>query len=229
LRECIDVFGCDFCQQYGMTETTGTIVYLPPQDHDPKGNKRMQAAGLPLPGVELRITDGDGNVLGPNETGEICTRSVANMKGYWRNEEATGSTIGADGWLRTGDAGYLDEDGYLYIQDRLKDMIISGAENIYPAEVENVLHEHPAVSEAAVIGVPDDTWGEAVKGIVVLKAGAEVSESDLIAFTRDRIAHYKAPKSVDVRATPLPRSASGKVLRRELREPYWAGKERRVN
>jgi long-chain acyl-CoA synthetase len=229
LRECMEVFGCDFCQQYGMTETTGTIVYLPPEDHDPKGNQRMVAAGLPLPGVELRVVDAQGNVLGANETGEISTRSVANMKGYWCNDKATAATVDDDGWLSTGDAGYLDEDGYLFIQDRIKDMIISGAENIYPAEVENALHEHPNVAEAAVIGVPDETWGEAVKAVIVLKPDAALSEADLIAFTRDRIAHYKAPKSVDFRATPLPRSASGKILRRELREPYWEGKERRVN
>jgi long-chain acyl-CoA synthetase len=229
LRECIEVFGCEFCQQYGMTETTGTIVYLPPQDHDPKGNRRMLAAGLPLPGVEIRIVDAEGAVLGPNQTGEICTRSVANMKGYWRNEAATSATIAADGWLRTGDAGYLDEDGYLYIQDRIKDMIISGGENVYPAEVENAVCDHPAVAEAAVIGVPDETWGEAVKAIVVLRPGAAANEADLAGFVRDRIAHYKAPKSIDFRDTPLPRSASGKILRRELREPYWAGKQRRVN
>ncbi len=229
LRECMEVFGCEFCQQYGMTETTGTIVYLPPSDHDPNGNHRMVAAGLPMPGVELRILDSDGNALPPNEIGEIATRSAANMRGYWRNETATAATIGDDGWLRTGDAGYLDEDGYLYIQDRIKDMIISGGENVYPAEVENAVHEHPAIGEAAVIGVPDDQWGEAVMAIVVLKPDAKVTEADLIAYTRDRIAHFKAPKRVEFRDTPLPRSASGKILRRELREPYWAGKERRVN
>lgn len=229
LRECIEVFGCEFCQQYGMTETTGTIVYLPPADHDPNGNKRMVSAGLPMPGVELKIIDGQGNALAANEIGEICTRSPANMKRYWRNADATSSTIAGDGWLRTGDAGYIDEDGYLFIADRIKDMVISGGENIYPAEVENALHEHPAVGEAAVIGVPDDSWGEAVKAIVVLKPGTALSEGDLIAFTRERIAHFKAPRSVDFRETPLPRSPSGKILRRELREPYWAGKERRVN
>ncbi len=169
LRECMEVFGCQFCQQYGMTETTGTIVYLPPEDHDPKGNKRMRAAGIPMPGVEIRIVDAQGNVLGPNQVGEVATRSLANMKGYWRNDDATRSTVDNEGWLRTGDAGYLDEDGYLYIQDRIKDMIISGAENIYPAEVENAIHGHPHVAEVAVIGVPDDTWGEAVKAIVVPK------------------------------------------------------------
>ncbi len=229
LRECMDVFQCKFCQVYGMTETTGTIVYLPPEDHDPKGNDRMRSAGLPLPGVEICILDSDGNRLGPNQIGEISTRSAGNMKGYWRNDGATASTIDGEGWLRTGDAGYLDEEGYLYIQDRIKDMIISGGENIYPAEVENAIHGHPAVAEVAVIGVPDDTWGEAVKAIVVPKPGAAHDAADIIAFAKSRIAHFKTPKSVDFLDRPLPRSASGKILRRELREPYWKGRERRVN
>jgi long-chain acyl-CoA synthetase len=229
LRECMEVFGCGFVQQYGMTETTGTVVYLPPQDHDAKGNKRMASAGLPMPGVEIAIFDDKGNKLPPNQTGEIATRSLANMKGYWRKQDATASTINGDGWLRTGDAGYLDEDGYLFIQDRIKDMIITGGENVYPAEVENAVHGHPHVAEVAVIGVPDDTWGESVKAIVVPKPGSTPDAEDIIAFARSRIAHFKAPRSVDFMATPLPRSASGKILRRELREPYWAGKERRVN
>lgn len=229
LQECMDVFGCQFVQQYGMTETTGTIAYLPPQDHDPKGNTRMRSAGLPMPGVEIRIMDDKGAVLGPNQIGEICTRSQANMRGYWNRPDATRSTVDEEGWLRTGDAGYLDEDGYLYIQDRIKDMIITGAENVYPAEVENAIHGHPHVAEVAVIGVPDDTWGEAVKAIVVPKPGIEPDAASIIAYTRERIAHYKAPRSVDFLATPLPRNPSGKILRRELREPYWVGKERRVN
>jgi len=229
LRECMEIFGCGFCQQYGMTETTGTIVYLPPEDHDPNGNKRMRSAGLPLPGVELCILDAQGNKLAANEIGEIATRSKANMKGYLRNPNATASTVDSDGWLRTGDAGYLDEDGYLYIQDRIKDMIITGAENVYPAEVENAIHGHPHVAEVAVIGVPDDTWGEAVKAIVVPKPGVTPDADSIIEHARTRIAAYKAPKTVDFLATPLPRSASGKILRRELREPYWAGRERRVN
>jgi long-chain acyl-CoA synthetase len=229
LRECMEVFGCQFCQQYGMTETTGTIVYLPPQDHDAKGNQRMRSAGLPMPGVELRVIDAEGNVLGPNQTGEICTRSQANMRGYWRNAEATAGTVDSEGWLRTGDAGYLDEDGYLFIQDRIKDMICSGAENVYPAEVESAMFGHPHVAEVAVIGVPDETWGEAVKAIVVPKPGVAADADDIIAFAKSRIAHYKAPKSVDFRAEPLPRNPSGKILRRELRDPFWAGRERKVN
>jgi long-chain acyl-CoA synthetase len=228
LRQCMEVFGCGFCQTYGMTETSGTIVYLPPEDHDPAGNTRMRSAGIPMPGVEIRIVDETGSVLPPNSIGEIVTRSAANMVGYWGKEEATAQTIDAEGWLRSGDAGYLDADGYLYISDRIKDMIISGAENIYPAEVENAIHDHPAVSDIAIIGVPDEKWGEAVKAIVVLRDGAEADAKEIIAFARSRIAAFKVPKSVDF-TDVLPRNAAGKVLRRQLREPYWIGRDRRVN
>ena len=228
LRECMEVFGCGFVQQYGMTETCGTIVYLPPEDHDPGGHPRMRAAGIPMPGVEIKVIDAEGRELPAGEVGEVATRSIANMAGYWKQAEATANTVDADGWLRTGDAGYLDADGYLFIHDRVKDMIISGAENIYPAEVESAIYGHPAVSEVAVIGVPDEQWGEAVKAVVVPKPGAVVDPQDIIAFARSRIAGFKAPKSVDV-VDAIPRNASGKILRRELREPYWAGRDRRVN
>jgi long-chain acyl-CoA synthetase len=228
LRECMEVFGCGFVQMYGMTETTGTIVALPPEDHDPAGNPRMRSAGKPLPGVEVVILDDAGNRLKPGEVGEIATRSMANMAGYWNLPDATAKTIDAEGWLRTGDAGYMDEDGYVYIHDRVKDMIISGGENIYPAEVENAIFGHPDVADVAVIGVPDAKWGEAVKAIVVKKPGRAPTAENIIAFARERIAAYKAPKSVDF-IDALPRNPSGKILRRELRETYWAGKERRVN
>lgn len=228
LRECMDVFKCGFVQMYGMTETTGTIVALEPEDHTPEGSQRMRSAGKPLAGVEVAILDVEGNSLPPGQVGEIATRSLANMKGYWNLPEASKRTMTSDGWLRTGDAGYLDEDGYVYVHDRVKDMIISGAENIYPAEVENAIFGHPAVAEVAVIGVPDDTWGESVKAVVALKPGQSVSEDEIIAFARSRIAGYKSPRSVDF-IEALPRNPSGKILKRELREPYWAGKDRRVN
>ena len=229
LREATEVFGCGFCQQYGMTETSGTIVYLPPQDHDPAGNERMRAAGIPMPGVEIRVVDAHTRQpLSAHQVGEVETRSVANMVGYWDNPYATVQTIDGEGWLRTGDAGYLDDDGYLYIHDRFKDMIVSGGENIYPAEVENAIYGHPAVQEVAVIGVPDEKWGEAVKAVVVAKAGAMSDPEDIIAFARTRIAAFKAPKSVEFVAA-LPRGPSGKILRRALRERHWAGWERRVN
>jgi long-chain acyl-CoA synthetase len=228
LRECLAVFGCGFVQQYGMTETSGTIVHLPPEDHDPAGTPRMRAAGKAMPGVELKVVDEAGADLAPFGVGEVVTRSRANMAGYWRQPEATATTIDPEGWLRTGDAGYLDADGYLFIQDRVKDMIISGGENIYPAEVENAVYGHPAVAEVAVIGVPDPVWGEAVKAMVVLKPGVQADPQDIIAFARGRTAAFKAPKTVDF-VDSLPRNPSGKVLRRELRAPFWVGRERAVN
>jgi len=228
LKQATEVFGCGFCQQYGATETTGTIAYLPPQDHSHNGNKRMRGAGLPVTGTEIRIVDTKRNVLGPDEIGEIQVRSTCNMVGYWKREDATKEALCAEGWFSTGDAGYLDSDGYLYIADRFKDMICSGAENVYPNEVENAIFGHPAVQEVAVIGVPDEKWGEAVKAVVVLKAGHEASEEDIIAYARERIGGFKLPKSVDFIAA-LPRNATGKVLRRTLREPHWAGRERQVN
>ena len=228
LRQCIAMFGAQFIQVYGMTETTGTIVMLPPEDHDPAGNKRMRSAGKPLPGVELRIVDGAGNDLPPEEVGELWTRSSNNMLHYWNLPDATKSTVEAGGWVKTGDAGYLDEDGYLYIHDRVKDMIITGGENVYPAEVESAIYGHPDILEVAVIGVPDDKWGEAVKAVCVPKEGATVDAASVIHWTRERIAAFKVPKSVDVIAA-LPRNASGKILRKDLRAPYWEGRERQVN
>jgi acyl-CoA synthetase (AMP-forming)/AMP-acid ligase II len=227
LKECIEVFKCGFVQMYGMTETTGTIVALPPEDHV-EGLDRMRSAGKALPGVELAILDAEGDKLPPGEVGEIATRSGSNMAGYWNLPEATARTLDKDNWLRTGDAGYLDKDGYLYIHDRIKDMIISGGENIYPAEVESAICDHPDVAEVAVVGVPDEQWGEAVKAIVVMKSGKKATPADIIAFIRARIAGFKTPKTVDF-IEALPRNASGKILRRHLRDPYWAGKDRQVN
>jgi acyl-CoA synthetase (AMP-forming)/AMP-acid ligase II len=228
LKECMEVFGCGFVQMYGMTETCGTIVALPPEDHDPAGNPRMRSAGKALPGVEIAMLDESGARLPVGQVGEIATRSLANMTGYWNLPDATAKTIDAEGWLRTGDAGYLDDDGYVFIHDRVKDMIITGGENVYPAEVENAIFGHPGVADVAVIGVPDERWGEAVKAVVVKKAGADPTPAEIIAWARERIAAYKAPKSIDFIAA-LPRNASGKILRRELREPYWQGHDRRVS
>ena len=228
LRQCIRMFGAQFIQAYGMTETTGTICMLPPEDHDPEGNKRMRSAGRPLPGVEILILGPDGRSVPTGEVGEVVTRSSNNMIGYWNLPEATAKTMTGDGWIHTGDAGYLDEDGYLFIHDRMKDMIISGGENVYPAEVESAIFGHPAVQEVAVIGIPDRKWGETVKAVVVPKPGMSVEEADIIAWARERIAAFKAPRSVDVIAA-LPRNASGKILRKDLRAPYWEGYERMVN
>jgi long-chain acyl-CoA synthetase len=213
---------------YGMTETTGTIAALGPEDHDPAGSPKMRSAGKALKGVEIAILDENGDKLAPHVVGEIAVRSPSTMRGYWRLPEATQKTMTSDGWLRTGDAGYLDEEGYVYIHDRVKDMIISGGENIYPAEVENAVFGHPAVAEVAVIGVPDDQWGESVKAVVALKPGVEASEDEIIAFARTRIAGFKTPRTVDF-IEALPRNGTGKILRRELRAPYWEGKTRQVN
>ncbi len=228
LRQCIKMFNAGFIQAYGMTETTGTIVSLPPEDHDPAGNDRMRSAGKPLPGVEVKVVDNEGKTLPVGAVGEIITRSSNNMIGYWKLPDATAKTMTPDGWVHTGDAGYMDEDGYVYIHDRVKDMIISGGENIYPAEVESAIYGHPDVLEVAVIGIPDPKWGEAVKAVCVPKPGHEVDAKSIVAWTRDRIAGYKVPKTVDVIAA-LPRNATGKILRRELREPYWEGYDRQVN
>lgn len=228
LRQCIQMFGAQFIQAYGMTETTGTIAILPPEDHDPAGNIRMRSAGKPLPGVEIRILGADDQELPAGEVGEVVTRSSNNMLGYWNLPDATAKTVTGDGWIRTGDAGYLDEDGYLFIHDRVKDMIITGGENVYPAEVESAIFGHPAVQEVAVIGIPDAQWGESVKAVCVPKPGMEVDEASVIAWARERIAPFKCPRSVDV-IPALPRNASGKILRKDLRAPYWEGYERMVN
>jgi long-chain acyl-CoA synthetase len=231
LVKCMHAFGCAFCQVYGMTETTGAITSLPFEDHDPTGPRRglLRSAGKPHESVELRIVDPETGTDAPvGGVGEVWTRSPFNMAGYWGKEGETAATVSEDGWLRTGDAGYFDADGYLYLHDRIKDMIVSGAENVYPAEVENVLLSHPAVADAAVIGVPHETWGETVKAIVVLAPGASLDEASIVEHCRANLAHYKCPTSVDV-TDALPRNPSGKILKRELRAPYWAGKERAIN
>lgn len=227
LRECMVMFGAQFVQHYGMTETTGTICVLPPEDHSVEGNKRMRSAGKPLPGVKLEIRGPDGKALPVGEIGEIVTRSSNNMLGYWKLPEATAATM-KDGWVATGDLGYMDKDGYVFIYDRAKDMIISGGENVYPAEVESGIYGHPDVLEVAVIGVPDEKWGEAVKAVCVPKPGATIDGESVINWARERLASFKVPKSVDV-IDALPRNPSGKILRRQLRAPYWAGYDRQIN
>jgi long-chain acyl-CoA synthetase len=226
LRAALATFKCDFCHLYGLTETTGVVTCLPPEAHSLSDTgPRLRSCGKPLSNAEIKIVDTEDAEVEPGQIGEIIARSPQNMLGYWNLPEATALTI-RDGWLHTGDAGYVDSDGYLYIHDRIKDMIISGGENVYPAEVENVLFSHPAVADAAVIGVPDARWGEALKAVVVVQA--TTTETELIEYCRERIAHYKAPKSVDF-VESLPRNASGKVLKRMLRAPYWARHERQVN
>ncbi|MCZ7525352.1 MAG: fatty acid--CoA ligase [Acidimicrobiia bacterium] len=231
LVRAIETFGCEFSQAYGLSETTGAVVMLPAADHHPDGPspERLRAAGVAMPGVELRIVDpGTGADVPTGAVGEVWIRSGQVMRGYWNRPEDTAGSITPDGWFRSGDAGYLDEHGYLFIQDRVKDMIITGGENVYPIEVENVLMTHPGVADVAVIGVPDDRWGEAVKAIVVRAPGIEATEAELVAHAREHLAHYKCPTSV-AWADELPRNPSGKILKRELRAPYWEGQERAVH
>jgi acyl-CoA synthetase (AMP-forming)/AMP-acid ligase II len=219
-------FGCEFIQLYGMTETCGAGTFLANAEHDPAKGK-LRSCGVAWPGVELKIVAADGKEVPRGEVGEVVIRSPVVMKGYWNKPDATAASI-RDGWMRTNDAAYMDEDGYVFIYDRVTDMIVTGGENVYPAEVENALFGHPAIADAAVIGVPDDTWGEAVKAVVVLNPGSLPDAADIIAWTRGRIANFKAPKSVDF-VDAIPRNLSGKILRRDLREPYWKGRDRRVN
>jgi long-chain acyl-CoA synthetase len=231
LARSVQVFGCKFWQAYGLTETTGAVVNLPPDDHDVSdaNRHRLRSCGLPGPGVELRIVGPDGETDVPTgEVGEIWIRSRQVMKGYWHMPEETAKSITPDGWFKSGDAGYLDADGYLYIHDRVKDMIVSGGENVYPAEVENVLMAHPAIADVAVIGVPDERWGETAKAIVVKAPGADVTEQEIIDFARERLARFKCPSSVEW-IDALPRNPSGKILKKDLRAPYWEGRERNVN
>jgi fatty-acyl-CoA synthase len=226
LRKAQAVFGSDFTQLYGLTETIGGATYLPPEDHAEHRDK-LRSCGKPWPGYEVRVKKPDGSIGGPREVGEVQIRAKGVMKGYWARPDATRDAICPEGWFSSGDAGYFDEEGYLYIYDRVKDMIVSGGENVYPAEVENALFSHPAVADAAVVGAPDERWGEAVKGIVVLKPGRSATPEELIAHCRGLIAGYKCPKSIDF-VDALPRNPSGKVLRRELRAPFWEGRERMV-
>lgn len=211
-------FGCDFFQIYGLTENMGGTTVLNAMDHQ-VGGDRLISCGKALPGAEIRIQDDKGNPLAIGEIGEIATRSPWVMDGYLNRPEANAESL-VDGWFLTGDAGYLDGEGYLYIHDRIGDMIISGAENIYPVEVENALMAHPDIADVAVFGIPDDKWGEAVAAAVVVHPGTEPSGDELTEFLRRRIAHFKVPKKLDF-IRSIPRNASGKALRRELRAPYW--------
>jgi fatty-acyl-CoA synthase len=228
LKEAVNTMpGTGFLQVYGMTETCGSVTMLRPEDHDLDGNERMRSAGSAMAGVDVEIKGSDGAEVPRGEIGESAIRSPSNMIGYWQLPDATKSTL-RDGWLYTGDAAIMDDDGFVFIQDRIKDMIISGGENVYPAQVESAIYGHPAIAEVAVIGVPDEQWGEAVKACVVAKPGADVDPADVIAYTRERLAGFKVPKSVDV-IPEMPRNPSGKILRRQLRAPYWEGQERQVN
>ena len=230
LKRAIEVFGAVMTGSYGQTECPGNISCLRPDEHFDTcalaSDERLSSVGRPNPLVQVEILDDDNRVLPRGETGEICVRGDLVMKGYYKDPVKTGETI-VDGWLHTGDVGHLDTGGYLHITDRKKDMIISGGFNVYPSEVEQVIWAHPAVRDCAVIGVPDEQWGEAVKAVVELNADQSVGTEELIALCKERLGSVKAPKTVDFVAA-LPRSAVGKVLKKDLRAEYWRSTERRI-
>lgn len=216
--------GLEFVQGYGSTEA-GVLTILRPEDH--KRPELLPSVGRAVPGVVLSIQDEDGNELPRGQEGEVCARGGNLMAGYWRDPEATREAF-RGGWYHSGDMGRLDEEGYLYLVDRVKDMIVSGGENVYSIEVENAISTHPAVAQVAVIGIPHETWGEQVHAIVVPRPGSSVTDDEIKEHARGSIAGYKVPKSVEIRSEPLPLSAAMKPLKRELRKPYWEGRERRV-
>ena len=229
LRRAMATFKCDFLQAYGMTETSAVLTYLLPADHARALADRpglLLSAGRPIAGTEIRVVDEHDRPVPNGTIGEIVARGPQLMQGYW-NRPAESAEALRGGWMHTGDAGVLDDEGYVYVQDRVRDMIVSGGENVYPRVVEDVLFEHPAIADAAVIGVPDATWGETVKAVVVLRGDARATEADVVEFCRGRLGGFERPRSVDFVET-LPRNASGKVLKRVLREKYWTGHARRV-
>jgi len=222
LKRALQTFGCPFFQVYGMTETTGAIVQLDAADHDPGGPREhlLRSAGRAYPWMELQIVEpGTGRALERNRIGEVRVRGDSVTPGYFRNQAETATALASDGWLATGDGGYLDDDGYLFLTDRIKDMIVSGAENVYPIEVEEVIASHPAIAEVAVFGAPDERWGELVCAAVVTRDGEPPDAEQLIAFARTRLAGYKLPRRVH-HVAQLPKTGSGKVSKRELRETF---------
>jgi acyl-CoA synthetase (AMP-forming)/AMP-acid ligase II len=230
LRRAIEAFGCGFVQSYGMTEAAQALTFLSPADHRTALADRPElllSAGRPAPGTTLEVVSETGAPVATGALGEISARGPQLMTGYWRRPDETAAAL-RDGRLHTGDIGRVDGDGYLFVEDRVKDMVVSGGENVYPRAVESVLFEHPAVADAAVIGVPDARWGEAVKAVVTLRPGATCTEAELLAFCRPRLGGFERPRSVDF-VGALPRTPTGKVLKRVLREPYWAGHARRVS
>ena len=230
LRRALEVFKCDFTQGYGMTETTSALTFLNAADHRRALQEQptlLLSAGRPLIATEVRVVDENDEPVPSGTIGEIVGRGPQLMRGYWNLPEASAEAL-RGGWMHTGDAAIIDEQGYLFIQDRVKDMIVSGGENIYPREVEEVLYQHPDIAEAAVIGVPDERFGEAVKAIVVLRESMTANAEGIMDFCKGRLAGYKRPRSVDFVAA-LPRNPSGKVLKKELREPHWKGHTRRVS
>jgi len=235
LRRGLELLPCEWRQLYGMTEAAPVVTLLPGEDHrrgaagEEPFATRLRSAGVPVVGVEAEVRRDDGSPAEVGEPGEIWVRGPNIMKGYWNRPQETAAALDSDGWYHSGDAAYQDADGYLYIVDRVKDMIISGGENVYCTEVENAVYQHPAILECAVFGVPDEQWGERVHAAVVLKPGTDADQAAIIEHCRSLIAGYKLPRSIDFHTQALPKSGAGKLLKRELREPYWAGVQRRVS
>ena len=229
LTKAMGAFKCDFGQGFGMTENVAVLCFLSFEDHKEalEGKPHLlKSCGKPVEGAAIEIRDENEKEVPRGTIGQVCAKGPQVMKGYWKKEEASKETL-AGGWLHTGDAGRMDEEGYVYIEDRIKDMIVSAGENIYSIEVESALMEHPEITDAAVIGVPDEKFGEAVKAFIVTKDGKELPQEEIIEFCKSKIASYKTPKSVDL-IDVIPRNPSGKILKKVLREPYWAGKDRQV-
>ncbi|MGH8064966.1 MAG: fatty acid--CoA ligase [Candidatus Entotheonellia bacterium] len=231
-RQAMQTLTCAFTHLYGLTEAAPLLTCLPPEEHvadgPPEKVRRLLSCGRGIIGVRVRVVNERGQDVKPDEVGEIIAKGPNVMVGYWNKPQETADAL-RDGWLYTGDLATVDREGYIYIVDRKKDMIITGGENVFSTEVENVLYTHPAILEAAVVGVPDATWGEAIKAIVVLKPGMQASAEVIIAHCRSHIAQFKVPRSVDFCEGALPKSGSGKILKRELREKYWVGQDRRVH
>jgi long-chain acyl-CoA synthetase len=231
LKAAIHVLGCGFTQLYGMTETAPFATQLTPEDTVTEGPehivRRLASCGREIPGVQVRVVRDDGTEVRPGEVGEIVMRGPNIMLGYWKLPDASAEAL-RGGWMHSGDLATVDDEGYIYIVDRAKDMIITGGENVYSTEVEDALYKHPAVLEAAVIGVPDERWGERVHAVVVLKPGQHVAPTELSDFCRRHIAAYKIPRSVEF-VDALPKTGSGKIQKSVLREQHWQGYERRVN
>ncbi|WP_181782368.1 long-chain-fatty-acid--CoA ligase [Pseudonocardia pini] len=227
MRACLPLFPGRMHQVYGMTEASGAVTALPPEDHEnPEVAHRLVSAGVPLHGCAIEVRDpATGEPVPTGEPGEIWVFTDQLMAGYWQQPEATAAAVTPDGWLRSGDGGHLDADGYVYVTDRIKDMIVSGGENVYPAEVERVLAEFPGIADVAVIGVPDERWGEVPRAVVVAPDG--VDEAAVLAYCREHLAAFKCPKGLDV-VDELPRNPTGKILKKDLRAPYWAGRDRRT-
>ena len=219
-----------FGQGYGQTELAPLATYLAPKYHTTEGPNagKLKSAGQAIPCVEIRIVGEDGTELPLGEIGEIAVNGPNAMVGYWNKPEETAVSL-RNGWIHTGDAGYMDEEGFVFLVDRVKDMIVSGGENVYSAEVENAMHNHPAIEQAVVIGIPHEEWGEQVHAEVILKEGHTATEADIIAKTKEYIANYKCPRTIKFRTEPFPLSGAGKLLKRDVRKPYWEGKERQIN